>query len=247
MGRLTNIWRHPIKAHGCEAVTATEVAAQKTLPGDRIWAVAHEAAQLKPGWNPCANFSRGAKAPALMALTSAWDPETDAVTLRHPDRPDLTFNPDADAAQFLEWIAPLMPQDRAASTAIVRAGDVGLTDSPFPSIALLNASSNRAVGQAVGKDLSQRRWRGNLWVDGLGPWEEFEWIGRDLRIGTATFHAAERITRCRATMVDPETGKIDADTLGALNDRWGHQDFGIYLTCTQSGRIATGDTVTLLP
>ena len=55
----------------------------------------------------------------------------------------------------------------------------------------------------------------------------------------------ERITRCKATSANPETGRIDADTLGGLEAAFGHQDFGLYAVVTRGGAIATGDKVTL--
>ena len=246
MPNLSEIWRHPIKSHGREALTRTMVAPGGTLPGDRRWAVTHEASKPVTSWMPCANFSRAGKAPALMAIVSEWNEAAETITLRHPDCPELTFNPDQNAADFIEWIAPLMPTDRAASTGIVRIEAQAMTDTDYPSISLCNPASHRAVGQAVGQSLSQHRWRGNLWVDGLAPWEEFDWIGRDIRIGTAHFHVQEPITRCKATMANPDTGRIDANTLGALNDTWGHQHFGVYLKCIQGGEIAAGDTVEVL-
>ena len=241
---LAEIWRHPIKSHGREAVDAFDIAPGGTIPFDRLWAVAHEAAKLDgSGWVACANFSRGAKTPALMAITARMD--EDLVTLSHPDRPDLTFDPDDDNRVFLDWIAPLTDPSRAAPSGIVRAGARGFTDTPFPSISLGNPVSHRAVEQKAGRSLSRHRWRANLWVDGLAPWEEFDLVGRDIALGTATFRIEERITRCRATMANPDTGRIDADTLGALEEGWGHRDFGIYLACTAPGRVAVGDTVTL--
>ena len=55
----------------------------------------------------------------------------------------------------------------------------------------------------------------------------------------------ERITRCKATTVNPETGRIDADTLGALEAGWGHQDFGVYAEVISGGPVAVGDAVSL--
>ena len=69
-GRLAQICRHPIKGHGREDLASVRLLAGECLPWDRHWAVAHEAAKLKDGWNPCVNFARGAKAPQLMAKTS---------------------------------------------------------------------------------------------------------------------------------------------------------------------------------
>jgi len=242
--RLVEIWRHPIKAHGREDMSAFEIEAGGTIPLDREWAVAHEAAKLNgESWVPCANFSRGAKTSALMAIKARTG--DGVITVSHPDLADLTFDPDCDNRIFLEWIAPLVDPSRAAPTGIVRAADRGFTDTEFPSISLLGMASHRAVEQKVGRPLSHLRWRGNLWIDGLAPWEEFDMIGRELTLGTARFAVEERITRCRATMANPETGKIDIDTLGALEDGWGHRDFGVYLSCVAPGHVAVGDVLVL--
>ncbi|MBL4918766.1 MOSC domain-containing protein [Szabonella alba] len=243
--RLASIWRYPIKSHGREELASVALSEGDCLPGDRRWAVAHEAARLQPGWNPCANFHRGAKAAALMAITART--EGDAVTLSHPDRPDLTFRPDMaeDLGAFLDWLAPLSPPDRAQPARIVSAGR-GMTDSDYASVSILGLASLRALSQRMGQDLSQHRFRGNLWVEGMAPFEEFDWIGRRLCIGEAVLEVREPITRCRATMANPETGRVDADTLTALEGGWGHRDFGVYAVVVTPGRIAPEDGVTLL-
>ncbi|WP_170419428.1 MOSC domain-containing protein [Ruegeria atlantica] len=238
---VTHIWRHPIKSHGREAVQTVTVSPGQTMPGDRVWAVAHEASNADGSqWVPCANFSRGSKAPQLMAISARLNGDT--ITLTHSDRPDLTFDPDKEQQVFLDWVQPLMPADRAASARIVRVPGRGMTDSDFPSISLCNLASHRAVGQKLGSDLSIQRWRGNIWFDGLPLWEEFGWLGREVQIGEAVFHVKERIQRCMATTANPETGVRDTDTLGALNS-WGHQDFGVYAEVVRGGAISVGDKV----
>ncbi|MFV0493086.1 MAG: MOSC domain-containing protein [Pseudorhodobacter sp.] len=242
--QLNRICRHPIKAHGREDLASVLLSEGACLPDDRRWAVAHDAARLVPGWNPCRNFHRGAKAPQLMAITARL--EGDCITLSHPDRPDLTFRPDAveDLPGFLDWVAPLSPPDRARPARIVSAG-CGMTDSAFPSISILNLASLRALSERMGVELSADRFRGNLWFDGPAAFEEFDWIGRRLKIGDAVLEIRERITRCRATMANPETGRIDADTLKALQENWGHRDFGLYAVVVETGKVALGDKVVL--
>ena len=46
-------------------------------------------------------------------------------------------------------------------------------------------------------------------------------------------------------MVDVETGRVDADTLGALEAGWGHRDFGVYAVVLEGGEIALNDEVAL--
>ena len=116
-----------------------------------------------------------------------------------------------------------------------------MTDSDFPSVAILNRSSLRALSQKAGRDLAMERFRGNIWLDGLAPWEEFDLVGREITIGGARFAVRERITRCRATMSNPETGRIDVNTLDLLDAGWNHTDFGVYAEVTASGPVAIGD------
>ena len=243
---LARIWRHPIKGHGAEALDRVEVLAGRTLPWDRAWAVIHEAAKTDgSAWAACANFSRGAKAPGLMAISARLDEADETVTLSHPDREPLTFRPDdtTDLSAFLDWTRPLMPTDRAASAGIVRVDGRGMTDTDFPSISLASLASLKALSDCMGQPLDPRRFRANFWIEGLEPWHEFDWIGQTIKIGELTFRVEERIERCLATTANPETGRRDADTLGALNDGWGHQDFGIYLTALKTGELATGAAV----
>lgn len=249
--RLAAIWRHPIKAHGAEPLDAVTLQAGSTMPWDRVWAIAHSAARLAPGspdWAQCANFSRGAKSPRLMAIRARVDEARGRVHLTHPDIAAIDVDPDDpdDARALVGWAATLAAPDRPAPAFVARASR-GMTDSAYPTISLLNRVSLALLGERLGKPLAEARFRGNLWLDGLAPFAEFELIGRDLRIGAATLRVTERITRCKATTVDPETGVPDVDTLAALRANWAHQDFGVYATVTEGGRLAVGDAVVLAP
>jgi len=240
--RLSQIYRHPIKAYGRELLASVRLSAGEGLPFDREWAVAHEAAQLSPGWNPCMNFTRGAKAPALMAVTASLNEATRTVTLSHPGEGEITVAPDtpADQARLLAWADPLIPAGRARPTAVVRGG-VAMTDSDYPSVSILSLASLADLAARMGMDLSVHRWRGNLWLDGAEAWAEWGWIGQRFRLGGAVLEVVERITRCVATKVDPKTGDIQGDTLAALETGYGHQDFGVFARVIESGSIATGD------
>ena len=250
MPHVTELYRHPVKSHGREALSQVRLIAGKTMPWDRVWAVAHEMAKFddaNPAWAHCVNFSRGAKAPELMAIDVTVDEATNRLTFTHPNRDPLTINPDvtAEAAELIAWVKPLMPADRAQSDRVVRAPDRGMTDTPYPSISINSHASLRAMGQKAGREISPLRWRGNIWLDDLAPWQEFEWIGKEIRIGETLLAVRDPITRCPATTANPETGKRDLDTLGFLNDGWGHQDFGVYVEVIEGGQINTGDPVIL--
>lgn len=216
------------------------------MPWDRAWAIAHEGARTDgTEWAPCANFSRGAKAPQLMAINCLLNEDSEIVTLSHPDRETVHLHPERDADKLMEWVRPLMPEDRAQSAQVMRVAERGMTDTPFPSISIANLATHRAVEENLSTMLSKERWRANLWLDGLDAWEEFNWIGKTLRIGEVEISIEERITRCLATTANPKTGERDADTLGALKT-WNHQDFGIYGVVKTSGTIRNGDKAEII-
>lgn len=245
--RVAQLWRYPIKAHGSESIESVELTKGRTLPGDRQWAVAHEAAKADGSeWVPCANFSRGAKAPALMAIRARSEADG-RLTLSHPDLRDLLFDPRTEGAALIDWSAPLIPDDRAQSARLVGVPGRGMTDTDFPSISLLSLPSLSELSGHAGTDLSPLRFRGNIWFDDGPAWAEWDLIGKRLRIGDAVLEVRERITRCRATMSNPETGRIDVGTLDLLESHYDHRDFGVYLTVEEGGRIAVGDRIELLP
>lgn len=244
--KLARIWRHPVKALSREGLDGVRLAAGAGLPWDRHWAVTHAASKYQDGWAQKINFLRGVTGPSLMAVTATLDTATRRLVLRHPARPDLAFAPDdpAEAPRLIDWLDPLWPDDKPRPTGIVTA-ERPMTDVPDPWVSLLNVSSHRAVSQRLAApEMSMHRWRGNLWIDGLAPWEEFDLVGRRIRIGPTTLHVRERITRCKATTANPDTGQRDLDTLAALAS-WDHQDFGVYAEVVAGGDIATGDPVTV--
>ena len=250
-GRVREIWRHPIKSHGHERVTQVTLTRDAALPWDRRWAVAHEQSRFDPdapGWMPCREFSIGAKSPALQAIRARTDAATGRITLSHPDRDDITIDPDDtdDAARFITWVGPVSNPDRALPARLVRVPDVAMTDSDYPSISLINLASHTAVEAQLGQPLSPLRWRGNILFDGFDAWDEATWPGKRLRLGAVELEVVEPIRRCMATTANPDTGLRDAETLKALNEGFGHQDCGVYARVIQGGPLGEGDVIEVL-
>lgn len=248
---LTQIWRHPIKGIGREPVAHARLTPGRGLSYDRLWAVAHAGAKLAShnadGWFECHNFSRGDAVPLLQAVESTTDIPTGTVTLTHPRKPGLTLDPDnaADQLRLFEWLADFLPASAPKPVRVVRAENA-MTDSRTVSLSLINLASNAAIGEALGQPISPLRWRGNLLVSAMEPWQERDLVGRDIRIGTAEFHIRKEITRCRMPMANPETGERDADILGVLNRSWGVMEMGVHAVVTKPGEIAVDDAIEVL-
>lgn len=245
--RLVHIVRHPVKSAGYQELDRACLTEGRPLPFDRVWAVATDGATFDaapPGWVPKMAFVRGAAEGRLQAIRAEFDEATGAVTLTHPDLAPFTGALPGDGPALVDWLRPLWPATRPAPRALVARADGGaLTDVPEPWVAVLNLSSLRALGQRMNRVLSIHRFRGNLWLDGLAPWEEFDLIGREIAIGGARLRIEEPITRCTATTFEPATGRPGGDTLAALESGWGHRDLGVYARVVGSGSVALGDPV----
>jgi uncharacterized protein YcbX len=98
-------------------------------------------------------------------------------------------------------------------------------------------------------DGSERRFRSNIALEGLGAWEELRWVGRQVRIGTVTFDVVRPKVRCLATHANPTTGERDMSILTTLTQVFGQEKptFGVAMVPSQAGgRIHVGDHVTLV-
>ena len=243
MATVATIWRHPIKGVGREALDKVDLHAGACLPFDRHWAIAHEDADLgdaDDGWARCVNFARAARGPSLMAVDSTLDAETGKITLSHPELGEIRLDPDVEGPALVDWVAKISDPRRAMPARVLKAAR-GMTDSREPTVSIQSLASLDRLSAAMDHPLDQRRFRGNIWLDGPKAFEEFDWQGKVLRIGAAEIEILEPIERCKATTVNPDTGQVDADTLRALNTTFGHQNFGVYGIVRKSGQIAIGD------
>ena len=136
--------------------------------------------------------------------------------------------------------------ERPQPHSLIKAPAGGMADAKFSAVSILSLTSLKALGEALEQDLDPRRFRGNLWIDGTAPFEEFDWVGRELKIGSTRLEVVDRITRCRATETNPDTGERDANTLKALREHWGHTDFGIRAKVLSGGDIALSDSLEVL-
>ncbi len=247
---IEKIFRHPIKSVGSELINSVYLVAGSTMPGDRVWALAHEKTRTpehRKHWLPCSSFLRGSIAPTLMAISAKFDGHTGILDLRHPKAKNFSFNPNdsRDLQKFLNWISPLCPVNGPAPASLYRVENRGSTDTEYPSISLLSLTSLHDLSEKLGTDLDPRRFRGNIWFTGGEPFEEFNWIDQEIEVGGVRLKVVERIERCNATKANPLTGKKDIDTLTALQANYGHKDFGIYCEVLTDGKVSCGDQLIL--
>ena len=116
-------------------------------------------------------------------------------------------------------------------------------DKPDNVISLINLATVRSLEAQWGVAIDPLRFRANIYIDGAEPWEEFNWVGGEIRIGDTVFAVDRKNGRCGATNVNPATGRRDLDIPGSLRAAFGHKNLGVYLVVREGGEIAVGDPV----
>ncbi|HSQ02451.1 MAG TPA: MOSC domain-containing protein [Burkholderiales bacterium] len=123
-------------------------------------------------------------------------------------------------------------------------------DNAAGQITLHGRESLQAVARTVDDPaLSEVRFRSNIAVEGLEAWEEQQWIGRKIRIGTVELQVVTPKTRCLATHANPLTGKRDIAMMPALLQCYVQErpTFAVALMPTRGGgEIHIGDSIEVL-
>ena len=244
---LKNIYRYPIKGLSAQALPGVELLARKPLPHDRVFALVRPGAPFDtsaPKWGKKGLFVMLMLEEALARVRTTLDVETSRLTILQGNRQLLVADlADAAARATVEEVFwQLVPALRSAPT-LVRSSDGHFMDKPDNVISLINLATLRSLEAQWGIRIDPLRFRANFYIDGAAPWEEFDWVGSDIRIGDGLFRVDRRNGRCGATNVDPETGRRDLDIPGSLRAAFGHKELGIYLVARDNARVNVGDAL----
>jgi len=244
---LKNIYRYPIKGLSAQPLPSVELQAKRPLPHDRVFALVRPGAPFdtsQPRWGKKGLFVMLMLEEALARVRTTLDVETSKLTITEGDRQLIVADLDDEAARAKveEIFWQLVPALRGAPT-LVRSRDGHFMDKPDSVISLINLATVRSLEGQWGIKIDPLRFRANFYIDGAAPWEEFDWVGGDIRIGDGLFRVDRRNGRCGATNVDPETGRRDLDIPGSLRAAFGHKELGIYLVAREGGKVSVGDAV----
>ena len=78
-------------------------------------------------------------------------------------------------------------------------------------------------------------------IDNIDPWKEFDWVGKEIKIGDSILEVFKRTQRCAATNVNPENALRDINIPNEINSHFGHLDLGVYAKVKKTGLISVND------
>ena len=248
--KLTAIHRYPVKGLSPELLTEVTLAAGGVLPQDRRFAIAHGATRFDsntPQWLPKTNFLMLARNERLAKLKTHFDEATGVLTIERDGKQVCRANLQEPVGRRMldQFIAAFLGAETHGAPRLVEAPGHVFSDNSGRVVSLINLASVRDIEARAGKKVDPLRFRGNVHFESPAPWVEFDWIGRELQIGSVRFEVIKRIVRCAATEVDPDNGARDLGIPSLLQREYGHTDTGVYARVVKAGDIAVGDALSV--
>lgn len=249
-GKIAGIYRYPVKGLSADALASVNVTPGETLPFDRAWAIENGPSRFDPeapAHLPKVAFLMLMRDERLATLEARFDQENRRLTLLRGGRQvaggDLTAR---SGRQIIEqFLGAYMRESLRGPPRILSAEGHSFSDTRAKRLHIVSRASVRELERVMGRAVDPLRFRPNLIVDGLAPWSEMEWVGREISAGPVRLRIAKRTDRCAATNVDPQTGTRDMDIPAVLQREWGHIDFGVYAEVMSAGRLSVGDPLTV--
>jgi uncharacterized protein len=254
---VTRITIAPVKGLGLQHPEAVEVTANGVAENRRLHLI------NAGGW-----LINGKTMMELMLITAELDLDAGTLALRFPD---------GSVAE-----GPLALGERVASNLFGRLVPGHEIDGPFgPALSAfarigvrlvmsddVGEANDRGIDNAISivseasvddlareggvETLDSRRFRMLFEVDGVEPYEEESWLGREVRVGDAVVRPLGNVGRCVITTRDPDTAEKDFDTLKVLAqyrrdiETTEPLPFGVSGEVVAPGAVRLGDPVALV-
>ena len=248
----------PVKSVSFQSIEKCEIKKDVGIIGDRIFAFAKDLdldkAQLfekspeerKGKWNKVLTLKNS---PVLNKYNFLF--KENKLTLTFKDKEILTINASELSERQLLSNKIVELEDSLKEPIVLMKNE----ESPFfdtsisnkvnfiNSVSLINIQSINDFQKKIDKKVEISRFRGNICIDGVKPWEEQGWVGKIVKINNVSFKVEKKIPRCVAINLKPQTDDDSLNLLQALKKTYNHFDMGIYLTALDDGKVEVGNQI----
>ena len=246
--QIAGLYRYPVKGLTAERLDSVVVAQNETFPFDRAYAIENGRGKFTPdapAYLPKIAFLMLMRHEKLARLQATFNEETHNLKLRLDGKTVAhgRLNKKEGRAAIAGFFTGFMDEkELAGPLRVVHAAGHSFSDVAARCVHIINLASVRELEKVMGRTLNPLRFRANIYLDGIPPWEEFDWLDHDIQIDTVRVRVFKRTERCLATNVDPDTGKRDSTSIpDILSRHFGHTDMGIYARICENGLIRSRD------
>tara|TARA_Y100000590_G_scaffold256014_1_gene287555 strand:+ start:240 stop:998 length:759 start_codon:yes stop_codon:yes gene_type:complete len=247
---VNQIWRYPVKSLQGEQLASTQV--EDSIPGDRGWGIIDTSTGL---------LLSAKRVPKLFDGQARIDGTDCIITFGGDEITSRDPKIDSRLSSWLEREVTLSEPTVGETKSIEIEWDDGSDESPddpdifefstSPGWFFDSSSSLHLIGTAtlafldkrIGKGSGDvRRFRPNIVAGTKEPFEENNWVGKNLVIGDTEISVKKRTDRCiviTRAFGDYESSRATLRYLSANHDR----EAGISMSPITSGSIAVGDRI----
>jgi uncharacterized protein YcbX len=258
MPRVVALYRYPVKGFTPETCGKLTLLADGRVAGDRVLGIRFADTEAPDDqWSRKHGMLALINTPGLARLRVAFDAAAGRLRIGLGDAllTDEKLSPEGRrriAAALTDYVLkldgnPLTDHPERLPLRVIGDGVMPrYHDDEAGRVTLHARESLRSLENALGKDVSELRFRSNIAIEGLAAWEEQSWVGRKIRIGAVEFDVVKPKTRCLATHANPATGDRDLPILTTLTRSFHQQDptFAVAMVPSRGGEIRIGDQVT---
>lgn len=253
--RISSLYRYPVKGLSPERLDRVSLTAGHYFPGDRLFAIENGPSGFDPAapeHQPKIKYLMLMRNESLARLRTLYHDDSNELGITHEGREVLRADvaTTEGRAAITRFFKGYMPEELRGEPRLLTAPEgYRFTDSRSGFVSIINLASVAEFEQRIGAAVDPLRFRGNVVVEGLAPWAEFDLApGQEIASPSGLrLQVIKRIERCAATNVDPQTGFRDLQIPKALMTAYGHFDCGIYCRITASGPLAAGDNLEAMP
>ena len=221
MASVVEIWRYPVKSMAGERLDACAIT-DRGLDGDRRWAFIDQSPARAGKW-----FNIKQHAPLMTYHARLVDGALDVVA------------PDGSSVVLDE---ALVRRFETEAQRPIQLRELPGENFDAAHILIVNLTTVDAFALEAGMPIDRRRFRANLYVEGLEPGEELRWLGRVIQAGDAELEVVDRCERCKVITMDPDTTAATPELLRLLVEQHDER-LGMYCRVLRPGRVSVGDFV----
>jgi uncharacterized protein YcbX len=224
MAEVVEIWRYPVKSMAGERLQSVSVT-EAGLEGDRRFALIDGAP------NRAGKKLTARDVDALLSYRSAIKSGDVLVANRAGVEQDIASD------QFMAEL-----QSVAGRQLRLHEHPGGnFDDSP---VLVVNLATIRALEAWTEMPVDHRRFRANLYLDGLEADAERHWLGKEICIGTLVLEPVKPCERCVMITFDPDSEERWPELLRTLTDTHA-TEMGVYCRVAKPGIVSVGDRLVL--
>jgi len=248
MSEVAQIYRYPVKGLSGNPLEEVDLQVGKGIPFDRAYALAHKEVEFdskNPQYLSKSNFLMLMRNNNLAQLETTFVDEEERLVIEKDGEIllDVHLRNENDQKKINKFFEDFMDGKTRGGIKIVMAEGHMFADIPDQNLSIINHDSIVDFEEKTGLSANPLRFRGNIYIKGLGAWNEFDLVGKEFQIGGVHLKAIKRTTRCAATCVNPSTAEVDMNIPLKLRKTYGHDDMGIYADVIQKGTVKLGDQV----